>query len=169
MATKTTNKAWIAAQFSKGIEAEQTLADKASQRAEAPPDPSLAVLYHEIASADERHAKLLETIAIRYGHTPNREGSGGIGQAFDRFKGKVASSVAGSTPLEKLSHDLAGKASSIHWYHAWIHAFQSIGDVESTRELSGILTEESAHRDALQEGLNRMVEHGAQTGKATTT
>ncbi len=164
---KSVNKAWIVAQFPKGIEAELELAAKARERAEAPPDPSLAVLYHEIASADERHAKLVETVAIRYGHTPSRENSGGIGQALGRFSEKVASSVAPSNPLEKLSHDLAAKANSIHWYHAWIHTFQSLGDVESARELSGILTEENNHRDALQEGLNRMVESGAHSGEAS--
>lgn len=170
MTVKLVNKPWIAEQFSKGIVAELELAEKAKQRAEAPPDSSLAVLYHEIASADERHAKLVETVAIRYGHTPTREGSGsGIGHALERIKGKVTGSIASSTPLEKLSHDLAAKANSIHWYHAWIQAFQSLGDVESARELSGILAEENSHRDALQEGLNRMVESGAQSGEASST
>ena len=64
-------------------------------------------------------------------------------------------------PLQRLSHDLVNKANAIHWYTAWIQTFQAIGDAESSRELSAILTEEKAHRDALQEGLNRMVTQGA--------
>ena len=66
----------------------------------------------------------------------------------------------GATPMEQVAHDLAIKANAIHWYTAWIHAFQALGDAESARELSAVLTEEVAHRDALQLGLNRMVEQG---------
>jgi hypothetical protein len=63
-----------------------------------------------------------------------------------------------------LSQDLTAKARSIHWHTAWVHAFGVIGDAESVRELSALLTEEQAHRDALQQGLNRMVEQRARGG-----
>jgi len=166
MATAPTiNRAWIVAEFSKGIEAEQTLKDEAKSRAESPPDPALAVLYSEIAAADERHSAIIETIATRYGHTPTRSVAGGIGETLGRLKDKVE--ALGSTPLQRLSHDLMGKANVIHWCTAWIQAFQAVGDEESARELAAILTEERAHRDALQEGLNRMVIRGASTEEAT--
>jgi len=160
MATATTiNREWIAAEFSKGIEAEQALMEEARARAESPPDPGLGVLYHEIAVADERHLKIVETIATRYGHTPSRSVTGGIGETLGRLKDKVGE--IGSSPMQRLSHDLMAKANSIHWSHAWVHAFQALGDAESARELAAVLTEEKAHRDALQEGLNRMVTIGA--------
>jgi hypothetical protein len=160
MATVTTiNRDWIAAQFSKGIDAEQALMDNARLRAESPPDPTLGVLYHEIAVADERHRAIVETIATRYGHVPSRRVAGGIGETLGRLKDKVGE--MGSIPLQRLGHDLVNKANAIHWYTAWIQTFQAIGDAESSRELSAILIEEKAHRDALQEGLNRMVIQGA--------
>jgi len=160
MATATTiNRDWIAAEFSKGIEAEQSLMEEAKARAESPPDPGLGVLYHEIAAADERHRAIVETIATRYGHTPSRSVAGGIGETLGRLKEKVGE--IGCTPMQRLGHDLMAKANSIHWCQAWVQAFQAIGDAESARELAAILTEEKAHRDALQEGLNRMVTIGA--------
>ena len=128
-------------------------------RAESPPDPTLGLLYHEIAAADGRHRAIVETIATRYGHVPSRSMAGGIGETLGRLKDKVGE--MGSNPLWLLSHDLVSKANAIHWYTAWIQTFQAIGDAESSRELSAILTEEKAHRDALQEGLNRMVTQGA--------
>jgi hypothetical protein len=162
MATAPTiNRAWIAAEFSKGIDAEQMLLDIAKARAEAPPDPALRVLYHEIAAADERHRAIVETIATRYGHTPSRNVTGGIGETLGRLRDKVGE--LGSTPLQRLSHDLIDKANAIHWYNAWVQAFQAIGDAESAREISAVLTEEKAHRDALQESLSRMVIQGATT------
>jgi len=157
--TSTINRDWIAAEFSKGIDAEQALMDDAKARAESPPDPSLGVLYNEIAAADERHRTIIETIATRYGHTPSRSVAGGIGETLGRLKDKVGE--LGSTALQRVGHDLMGKANSIHWSTAWIQTFEAIGDAESARELSAILTEEKAHRDALQEGLNRMVTQGA--------
>jgi hypothetical protein len=166
MATATTiNRDWIAAEFSKGIEAEQSLIEEAKARAESPPDPGLGVLYHEIATADERHRAIVETIATRYGHTPSRSMTGGIGETLGRLKEKVGE--LGATPMQRLSHDLMAKANSIHWYTAWVQAFQALGDAESARELAAVLTEEKAHRDALQEGLNRLVTLGAtsETGK----
>jgi len=162
MATATTiNRAWIAAEFSKGIAAEQFMMDEARTRAESPPDPALAVVYHEIAASDERHMTIVETIATRYGHTPARSLTGGIGETLGRLKEKVGAIV--SSPLQLLSHDLMAKANIIHWCTAWVQTFQAIGDPESARELAAVLTEEKAHRDALQEGLNRMVAQGATT------
>ncbi len=150
---------WIATEFSKGIEAEQSLLDEAKARAASPPDPALQVLYSEIAAADERHRSIVETIATRYGHTPSHSVAGGIGETIGRLKDKVGE--IGMTPLLRVSHDLAAKANAIHWYTAWTHTFESVGDAESARELAAVLTEEKSHRDALQEGLNRMVTQGA--------
>ncbi|MDR3634416.1 MAG: hypothetical protein P4L84_11475 [Isosphaeraceae bacterium] len=155
---------WIASEFSKGIDNEQSLLDEARSRSESPPDPTLGVLYHQIATADERHRGIVETIATRYGHTPSRSVAGGIGETLGRLKDKV--NELSTTPLQRLGHDLASRASAIHWYTAWIEAFQRLGDAESAGALAAILTEEKAHRDALQEGLNRMVTQGA-TGEAT--
>jgi hypothetical protein len=146
---------WIAAEFSKGIDAEQALIDEAKGRAQAPPDPSLQVLYHEIAAADERHRAIVETIATRYGHTPSRSMGGGVGETLGRLKDKVAE--LGATPMQRVAHDLTAKANAIHWYVAWSRAFEAIGDAESARELAAVMTEEKAHRDALQEGLSRLV------------
>jgi hypothetical protein len=154
-----TDSAWIASQFAKGIDAERSLAADARMRGDSPPDPELGVLYHEIAVADERHATVVEAIATRYGHTPSRSVGGGVGEALGRLKEKVAG--IGETPLDRLGHDLAIKANAIHWYIAWIHTFEAISDTKSAQELAAVLTEEQAHRDALQEGLNRLVERGA--------
>jgi len=151
----TINRAWISAEFSKGIESEQAMVDEAKSRAEAPPDPTMAVLYNEIAAADERHRLIIETIATRYGYTPSRSVASGIGETLGRLKEKV--SEIGMSPLERIGHDLAARANAIHWSTAWVQAFQSIGDAESARELAAVLTEEKAHRDALQEGLNRLL------------
>jgi len=160
MATASTiNRDWIAAEFSKGIDAEQALIDEAQARAESPPDPALGVLYHEIAAADERHRTIVETIATRYGHTPSRGMAGGIGETIGRLKERV--SELGSSPMQRIAHDLTAKANVIHWSTAWVQAFQAIGDAESARELAAVLTEEKAHRDALQEGLNRLVTQGS--------
>jgi hypothetical protein len=153
------NRAWIAQEFAKGIDAEQALLDDAKARAESPPDPSLGVLYHEIAGHDERHRTIVETIATRYGHTPSRSVAGGIGETLGRLKDKVGE--IGTTPLERIGHDLMSKANVIHWCTAWIQTFRAIGDAESASELEGVLAEETSHRDALQEGLNRMVLQGA--------
>ncbi len=162
MATATTGQAhrdWIASEFPKGIDAEQAMIDESKARAQAPPDPSLQVLYHEIATADERHKGIVETIATRYGHTPSRGMAGGLGETLGRLKDKVGE--IGTSAIQKVGNDLAAKANAIHWYTAWIEAFQAVGDSESARELAAILTEEKAHCNALQEGLNRMVVQGA--------
>jgi len=161
--TNTLQRDWIATEFSKGIDAEQALVDEARARAQSPPDPSLQVLYNEIAAADERHRAVVETIATRYGHTPTRSVAGGIGETLGRLKDKVGE--IGSTPLQRVGADLAAKANAIHWYTAWTQTFQTVGDAESARELAAVLAEESSHRDALQEALNRLVTAGA-TGEA---
>jgi len=162
------NREWIASEFSKGIDAEQALLDTARARAGSPPDPTLGVLYNEIASADERHREIVEKVAIRYGHTPSRTGGGGITETLGRLKDKVTESVIGSNPMTQIGDDLAAKANAIHWYTAWVHTFEALGDTESVRELSVVLTEEKAHRDALQVGLNQIVERGTQTGDEKT-
>jgi len=155
----TVQRDWIATEFSKGIAAEHDLIAEAKARAQSPPDPALRVLYNEIATADERHRGVVETIATRYGHTPTHSVAGGIGESFGRLKEKVGE--IGSTPLQRVSHDLTAKANAIHWYTAWVAAFEAIGDAESARDLGSVLAEEKSHRDALQEGLNRMVSLGA--------
>ncbi|HWE37588.1 MAG TPA: DUF892 family protein [Isosphaeraceae bacterium] len=159
--TATVARDWIDAEFSRGIDAERGMAEEARARGESPPDPALGVLYHEIAAADERHQAIVETIATRYGHTPSRTTGGGIGETIARLKNKVAHSVSGADALHDLAGDLAAKANAIHWYVAWSAAFAALGDAESARELSAVLTEEQAHRDALQQWLNRLVERGA--------
>ncbi len=149
------NRDWIAAEFSKGIEAEHRLQVDAEATASAPPDPSLGVLYHEIAAADGRHRLIVETIATRYGYNPGKGMTTGIGGTLGRLRDKVGE--IGSNPQERLAHDLAAKADAIHWSTAWVHTFQAVGDAESARELAAVLTEEKSHHDALQEGLNRLV------------
>ena len=153
------DRAWIAAELVKGIDAERSLAVDAHARADSPPDAALSVLYHEIAAADERHATIVERIAVRYGHTPSQTSSGGIGQALGHLRDKFAG--LGSDGLDQLMLNVSAKAQSVHWHAAWVHAFEAIGDSESARELLAVLTEEQAHRDALQQGLDRMVEQRA--------
>jgi hypothetical protein len=131
---------------------------EARARADSPPDPELGVLYHELATADDRHRLIVETIAARYGYTPTRTVAGGIGETLGRLRDKVGS--LGSSPLERIGHDLMARANVIHWCTAWVHAFEALGDAESARELAAVLTEEKAHRDVLQEGLNRLVARG---------
>jgi hypothetical protein len=150
---------WIAAELVKGIDAERSLAIDAKARADSPPDAALSVLYHEIAAADERHATVVETIAARYGHTPSQSAGGGIGRALGQLRDKFVG--LGSDVLDQLILDVTAKAQSVHWHAAWVHAFGAIGDSKSARELSAVLAEEQAHRDALQRGLNRVVEQHA--------
>jgi len=157
------NRDWIASEFSKGIEAEHRLQVDAEATASSPPDPSLGVLYHEIAAADGRHRLIIETIATRYGYNPGKAKGTGIGGTIGRLREKM--SEIGSTPQEVLAHDLSAKASAMHWTTAWIQAFQAVGDAESARELASVLTEQKAHHDALQEGLNRLIVRQA-TGEA---
>jgi hypothetical protein len=150
---------WIASEFSKGIQAEADCAEIAKLRGSSPPSESLQVLYNEIAVADDRHRSIVETIAARYGHAPSNSVSAGIGQTLGRIKMKVGE--MGATPLQLLSEDLALKANAIHWYVAWIKTFEAIDDASSARELAAVLTEEKAHQNALQEGLNLLVRQSA--------
>ena len=114
------------------------------------------MLYHEISAADERHAAVIERIATRYGHTPGTPATTGISEALGQIKDRFAK--LGSSPVDQLSADLQAKARSVHWLTAWAHALKKIGDTASARELSAVLKDERTHEDALQQGLNRMVE-----------
>ena len=170
MATATNERAnrdWIAAEFSKGIDAEQSLIDVGKTRVQAPPDSTLMVLYQEIANADTRHKQIVETIATRYGHTPSRGVTGSIGETLGRLKDKVGEMGASGTQL--LGSDLAAKANAIHWYTAWVAAFESLGDTESASELASVMIEEKAHRDALQTALNRLITLGARAIESDPT
>jgi hypothetical protein len=153
------NRDWVVSELSKRISAERFLSDAARARAESPPDPTLVVLYNEIAAADERHVTVVETIATRYGHTPSRSVGGGVGATLGHLKDKVAE--IGASPLDRLSDDLAAKANMIHWYTGWVHVLEEIADAESARELGVVLAEEQAHREALQQTFNRMIEQHA--------
>ena len=153
------DRVWIACELVKGIDAERALAIDAKARAESPPDAVLSVLYHEIAAADERHATIVETIAVRYGHTPSQSAGGGIGKALGHLRDKFVG--LGSDVSDQLILDVTAKAQSVHWHTAWVHVLGVIGDSQSARELSIVLAEEQAHRDALQQGLNRVVEQRA--------
>jgi hypothetical protein len=153
------DRGWITTELVKGADAERCLANDAKARADSPPDAVLSVLYHEIAAADERHASIVETIAARYGHTPSPSARGGIGRALVQLRDKFVG--LGSNVLDQLLLDVTAKAQSVHWHAAWVHVFGAIGDGESARELSTVLSEEQAHRDALQQGLNRVIEQQA--------
>jgi hypothetical protein len=161
MAASTTaiNRTWIVAELTKLIAAERAMAADVKSRAESPPDPSLTVLYHEIAADDERHVTALETIAIRYGYTPSRSEGLGVGETLGRLKDKVAG--LGTSAPDRLGQDLLAKADAIHRQTAWAHALEALGDAESARDLAAVLTEDQKHRDALLESLKRMIEQGA--------
>jgi len=159
------DRAWIAIELVKGIDAERSLATDAKARADSPPDPVLSVLYHEIAAADERHATIVESIAARYGHTPSQSAGGGIRRALGQLRDKFVG--LGSDVLDHLILDVTAKALSVHWHTAWVHAFEAIGDSESARALSAVLAEEQAHRDALQQGFNRVIEQHARGAEKT--
>ena len=156
---KSIDREWIVAQFSKGIDAEHALESDAESTAKSPPDPSLAVLYHQIAREDKRHAEIIETIASRYGHHPSASKSLGVSGTLEWIKEAVTE--IGSTPQQRLEHDLAAKAGSIHWATAWVYTFEQIGDAPSAQELSVVVSEEKAHHDALQQGLNLLLAQGA--------
>ncbi len=161
---KSIDREWIVAQFSKGIDAEQSLESHAESTAKSPPDPSLAVLYHQIAKEDKHHAEIIKIIAARYGHEPSPNKSGGLTGTLERIKGAVTE--IGSTPQQRLEHDLTAKASAIHWTTAWVYAFEQIGDAPSAEELGVVLAEEKAHHDALQQGLNLLLAQGAKGQRA---
>jgi hypothetical protein len=160
--SSTIDRVWIVSEFVKLIDAERSRAADARARADSPPVAALSVLYHEIAAADERHGLVLETIATRYGHTPSRSVTGGVSETLGRLKDAVA--TMGASPLDRISTDLAAKADAIHWQAAWLSAFEAIGDAESARDLAAMLTEDRAHYEALQQGLNRLVELHAVKG-----
>lgn len=157
--TSEVDRAWVAMEFVKVIDKERSILSTAKGRAEAPPAPILAVLYHEIAENDQRHVGVLEIIATRYGHTPSRGEGTGVGETLGRLKDSVAN--LGTSFLDLLSQDLGAKAEAIQWETAWLQTFKAIGDDESGKELEMILTEDQKHMAALQEALNRMVENGA--------
>ena len=157
---KKIDREWILAQFSRGVDAEHAMEADAESTAKSPPAPSLAVLYHQIARDDNRHVTIIETIATRYGYQPGHSAAGGIGGTLGRLRDAV--SEMGSTPQQRLEHDLAAKSSAMHWTTSWIYAFEQIGDAASAAELAAILTEEKAHHDALQQGLNLLLAQGAQ-------
>ena len=151
------DREWITSELGKGLAAERTLAAEARARAASPPDATLVVAYNELATAEDRHLLILETIATRYGRTPTRDLGGGIGETFGWLRGKVTD--LGSSPFDRLTYDLVARASSVLWYTAWIHTFEAIGDAESARELTAILTEKRSHCESLQIGLNRLLEN----------
>jgi hypothetical protein len=159
-----TNRDWIASELAKDVNAKRALAADARTRAASPPESSLGVVYHEIAAADERNAAAVETIAVRYGHDPSHDVGGGIGAALGRFRDRAGEIGAGAMGL--LSRDLEATADAIHRHTAWVHAFGALGDAESARELAAVLAEEQTHRQALQQGLCRLVEQKARGGEA---
>ncbi len=67
----------------------------------------------------------------------------------------------GSSPQQRLEHDLAAKASAIHWATSWVYTFEQISDAASAPELATLLTEEKSHHAALQQGLNLLLAQGA--------
>jgi hypothetical protein len=151
---------WIAAELGKGIDGERALSSEAKARAGSPPDPSLSVLYNEIAAADLRHATIVERVAVRYGLTPAGTATGGgigetLGQIKDRF------SNLGSAPHDYLAMDLQAKCRSVHWLTAWSAALEKMGDSTSAQELAAVLKEEHSHHDALQQAYNWLIERQA--------
>ncbi len=156
MATTAIDRSWIASEILKIIESERSLATDAEARSQSPPMPALAVLYHEIAEQDQRHVAVLEMIATRYGHTPTRSTGEGVGATLGRLKDKVV--ALGADPTDLLRQDLMAKADAIDFQSAWVHAFESIGDTQSARDLAAVLTEDQAHHDALLEGLKHTLE-----------
>lgn len=160
MAKKKVDREWILAQFSRGVAAEQAMEADARATAESPPDPTLAVLYHQIANDDQRHAGIVELIATRYGYQAAEHKSGGLSGTLGRLKEAV--SEMGASPQQRLEHDLGAKSSAIHWATSWVYTFEQVGDSASSQELAALLADEKAHHDALQQGLNNMLLKGAQ-------
>jgi hypothetical protein len=161
VATMMINKTWVVSELMKLVEAERSMAGGIGARSETPPDESLSFVYHEISTADERHAQIIETIATRYGFTPSRGASGGIGEALGRLKERFA--AIGSNPIERLLVDMSAKAEAIHRYTAWVHALESTGDAASGNEMATILADEQVHLDALQAGLDRLIEQATKS------
>ena len=160
MATKKKiDRDWIVAQFSRGITAEAGMGSDAEATAKSPPLATLGVLYHQIASDDKRHGAIIETIATRYGYEAAKAKSGGLSGLIEGFKEAV--SEIGSSPQQRLEHDLAAKSSAIHWATAWVFTFEQIGDAISAQELTPLLEDEKSHHAALQQGLNLLLAQGA--------
>jgi hypothetical protein len=159
------DRKWITTELVKGLAAGRTLAAEAKDRAQAPPHPSLSVIYNELTAAEDRHWTVLEIIATRYGHTPTANG-GGVGETFGWLRDKVAE--LGSSPLERLTYDLQARTASVLWYTAWVHTFEEIGDIASASDLGPVLAEKQTHCDALQGVLNRLVSERAMLADATT-
>jgi hypothetical protein len=157
------DRAAVLKEFLSRIEGERSLANEAKQRAESPPSPSMAVLYHEIATADERHVVALETIAARYGYTPDRAEKSAVSTTLGRIKDRIAE--MGSSSDAQISQDLQSKANAIHWERAWGHCFAAIGDPESAAELQMLADEDESHREALQKALNRLLESKLRDGE----
>jgi hypothetical protein len=61
----TIDREWITSELVKGLAAERTLAAEARARAESPPDPTLSLIYHELAAAEDRPRLMLETVATQ--------------------------------------------------------------------------------------------------------
>ncbi len=160
--TPTVDRALVLKEFLPRIEAELSLMNEAKQRAESPPSPSMAVLYHEIAAADEKHVLALEMIAARYGFTPDRTEKGGMSATLGRLKDRIAE--MGSSPTAQVSQDLQAKADAIHWERAWAYLFSTLGDPESAGEMEGLAREDEAHRDGLLEALKRLLETALKGG-----
>ena len=158
----TIDRAWIASEFVKLVDAERSLANDAKVRADSPPMPDLAVLYHEIADQDERHVAVLETIATRFGHTPTRTSGSHVGETLGRFKDSVV--ALGSTAMDLIRQDLLAKSDAISWQTAWLSVLESAEDSESVRDLTAVLAEDRVHQDALIEGLKRALDARAHEG-----
>ena len=153
------NKNWVVAEITKLVDAEQYMAGGTGPNPKTPPHEMLSCVYHEMSAADERHVQVLKTIATRYGYVPVRGEGGGIGEAIGRLRDRFT--ALGSDPIERLIGDLLLKAEAVHRYTAWIQVFETAGDSTSAQELAAILAEEHVHMDALQSGLNRLVEEAA--------
>lgn len=148
------DEAWILAHLSKLIDAERAMAATERSRADSPPEPSMVSAYQEASRDDERHAGVLETIAVRYGHTPSRASGGGVGETITRLKDQVSHLTAKSWDV--VEADLAAKSAVIGRETVWAGVFEAIGDTESAAELREILDQDRAHADALTDGLTRI-------------
>jgi hypothetical protein len=145
---------WIISGLEKGLAVDRTLAAQFRARAESPPDPSLAVVYGQLATAEDRFYSILETNATRHGHTPTHSRGGGLGESFGWLRSKVPE--LGSSPFDRLTDDRVARATPVLWCMACVHAFEAIGDAESARELMAVLAETRSHCESLRGVLNRL-------------
>ncbi len=153
------DREWVGAELVGAIDQERALSSGATARAGSPPHDSLTVLYHEIAESDLRHAAILEIVATRYGHTPRDPAQGGVSGILGQLKAQVGE--LGSLPFQQVWNDVAAKARWIHWLAAWAHTFETLGDLDSARDLASVISEEKEHQDALQSSLNRLIQSRA--------